>query len=111
MIFDFTKLVKEYPLGRRVTVIEDGHEMQYSVSGYSFSDSRWFVNMDEGSSFLLSRLQMLEVKNEAPPTVSSIMDAVKASICSRYCKFPDCYEDEEMLWTEHCAGCPLNRLK
>ena len=111
MLFDFTKLIKEYPLGRRVTVKEDGHEVKYTVSGYSFSDSRWFVAMKEGGSFLLSRLQLLEVKNETPPTVGQIMDAVKTSICSRYCKFPDCYDDEEELWTCRCAGCPLNCLK
>lgn len=111
MLFDFTKLIKEYPLGRRVTVVKNGHEVKYTVSGYSFIDSRWFVNMKEGGSFLLSRLQMLEVKNEIPPTVGSIMDAVKIAVCSRYCRYPDCYDDEEMLWTCHCSGCPLNCLK
>ena len=60
---------------------------------------------------------MMEEKKE---TCHQIMISVVDEICDNYCKYPDMYvskhpdadEDllEDLMYTEICAFCPLNRL-
>ena len=58
--------------------------------------------------------------SEKKESCHQIMISVIDEICDKYCKYPDMYvsknpdkeEDmlEDMMYTEICAYCPLNRL-
>ena len=58
--------------------------------------------------------------DEKEQSCHQIMISVIDEICDKYCKYPDMYvsknpdmeEDmlEEMMYTEICANCPMNRL-
>ena len=55
---------------------------------------------------------------EAKLTVVDILQSVSDQMCDKYCKWPEkCLEEtgdqdeaEELLLTEHCAGCPMLQL-
>ena len=41
--------------------------------------------------------------------LSQVLDDVKEKMCDEYCKYPNEYEDNEILEVI-CEKCPLNRL-
>lgn len=47
-------------------------------------------------------------------TIPQILEEVTEQICSRYCKWPELWDEEaegiELSDSEICANCPLNRL-
>lgn len=55
---------------------------------------------------------------EAKLTVVDILQSVADQMCDKYCRWPehclaekkDPDEAEELLLTEHCAGCPMQQL-
>ena len=47
MVFEFSKLIKKYPIGRKVTVQSDGHTDRVTVAGYRFADRGWYIDIEE----------------------------------------------------------------
>ena len=48
-------------------------------------------------------------------SVAEIIEEVCEDICSNYCKYPHIYKPEEhdgveLVDSEHCQNCPLNKL-
>ena len=47
-------------------------------------------------------------------SVGEIIEEVKNDICNNYCKYPDTWDEEkegvELINSEVCDKCPLNRL-
>ncbi len=111
MVFEFSKLVRDYPIGRAVAIKTDGYIDTVRVSGYQFENGTWYVDTEEGGIILLSRLEQMEVKPDKPASVREILSDVSKEICDNYCRFPECYEEEEELHEQKCGRCPLNRLK
>ena len=111
MVFDFSVLARKYPVGKYVYIMEDGKKKRFRVSGYSFSNGKWHVDMEGEIRFLLSRLEDLEIKMDSPVMIGEILSGMKKAVCASYCRFPACYEDEEELQERHCDRCPLNCLK
>ena len=48
-------------------------------------------------------------KEDKKQTIPEIVEDVKTAICDEYCKYPNEYEDNEILEVI-CEKCPLNRL-
>jgi len=111
MRFSLKKIIKRYPVGREITVRIDGKEKPYVVSGYSFYSGAWYISTKEGESFLYPQLEIIEKRADTVPSIGSIMSDIRQAVCDNYCKYPDCYDDEETLWTYQCSECPLNWLK
>lgn len=74
MVFDFSKLIRKYPIGRSVTILVDGHPEKVTICGYKFSDVTWYVDTKESGIFLLSRLEMLEMKPEGPVELKELRE-------------------------------------
>lgn len=53
-------------------------------------------------------------ENRKERTIPEIVEDVKCEICRDYCKYPDIWDEEaeemELIDSEHCQNCPLNRL-
>lgn len=81
MIFDFSVLVRKYPVGKYVYIMEDGKKKRFRVSGYSFSNGRWHVDMEGEIRFLLSRLEDLEIKMDSPVMIGEILSGMKKAVC------------------------------
>ena len=74
------------------------------------------TNVADMNSFIREGAAMEEKKE----TVQQIMIKVIDEMCDNYCKYPDMYvskhpdtdEDllEDLMYTEICSQCPLNRL-
>ena len=113
MVFEFSKLITKYPIGRKVTVQSDGHTDRVTVAGYRFADRGWYIDTEERGIILLSRLEQMELTKVLPVmegTVGKLLEEIRENICSRYCKYPDCFEDEEELHVAQCDSCPLKRM-
>lgn len=53
--------------------------------------------------------------SEEPKTVCGLLDKLACDFCNNYCKYEEQFRkaadpDEENLYREHCANCPLNDL-
>ena len=48
-------------------------------------------------------------KEDKKQTIPEIVEDVKTAMCDEYCKYPNEYEDNEILEVI-CEKCPLNRL-
>ena len=46
-------------------------------------------------------------------TIPEQLEEIKTEICDRYCKYPDNWDEEkdgELVDSDICRDCPLNRL-
>jgi len=47
-------------------------------------------------------------------TITNQIQEIAEDICNNYCKWPDLWDEEkegmELMDSEHCQNCPLNRL-
>lgn len=47
-------------------------------------------------------------------SITGILESVKEDMCSKYCKYPDIWDEEkegcELYDSEICENCPLGRL-
>lgn len=47
-------------------------------------------------------------------SITEQIEEIKDDICEHYCKYPDIWDTEkegiELVDSEHCQNCPLNRL-
>ena len=48
-------------------------------------------------------------------SVTQILEEVVEEMCNHYCKWPDLWDEEaegmELIDSEHCQNCPLNKLQ
>ncbi len=109
MVFEFARILRKYPIGKPVRLKGYCDAEVVHVTGYQFSDGAWYIDAD-GRTFLLSRLEALELKESKPITISGIVQNLKEEICIRYCRYYGCYEDEEELLDQKCHGCPLYQV-
>ena len=53
-------------------------------------------------------------QQEEVKTIPRILEEVIETICSKYCKYPDLWDEEaegiELCESDICVNCPLNRL-
>ena len=101
---DFDRVRQEYPIGKAVKTMEDGHIYSHVVWRYILEASVCYIDMEDGRRYLLDRLRSMEVK-KAPGTVE-LSEAAVIEICEHYCKHPFiCTSDEELQ--DVCEQCPL----
>lgn len=47
-------------------------------------------------------------------SITEQIEEIKEDICNNYCKYPDTWDEQkegcELIDSEHCQNCPLNRL-
>ena len=47
-------------------------------------------------------------------TISQMLSEIIDQMCNNYCKYPDLWDEEaegiELMDSEHCRNCPLNRI-
>lgn len=47
-------------------------------------------------------------------SITEQIEEIKEDICNNYCKYPDIWDEQkegcELIDSEHCQNCPLNRL-
>ena len=52
--------------------------------------------------------------SEGIRTIPKILEDVVVEMCSKYCKYPEQWDEEaegmDLADSEHCQNCPLNRL-
>lgn len=110
MVFEFARMIRKYPIGDPVTVLLDGKPERIHINGYRFQNATWDVDTDEEGIFLLSRLEILEVKQDRPASIRDILLNLKNEVCTKYCRFFWCYEEEEDLLEQRCHKCPIHKI-
>ena len=102
------RVLIKYPIGREVTVLDDGHVEKHTVRRYIVEEKDIYVEMDPGGRFNLKRLEEMEIHEKDSETVASILTDVARDLCDHYCKYPgSCSTDEELH--DRCAECPVTR--
>lgn len=105
---DIERIMLKYPIGREVTVLEDGHVEKHTVKRYIVEERDCYIDMADGVKFHAKRLSDMEIVAPEPETAKSILAEATRELCDHYCKYPGlCATDEDL--NEKCEECPVTR--
>lgn len=103
---DFDRVMKEYPIGKKIRIRGDECIEDHVVSSYTFGEFAMYVELEAGGRFHADRLREMEVKGIPGESIISMLTKTAEEICDGYCKYPgSCTSDEELQ--DICEQCPI----